>query len=219
MGNGMLIGSNIIKVNYVASSGFSLPIHSHLNCIGQLQMHGNPLCSIASNVDLDRVDDDGNLKINSQNRMLLMQKLACSAKIDFTVVSVTKSYIQIPLEQELIFQSVSESLITMEGLLGTSSLIPTNCLLIKNMFNPILMNSFEDIECEIYEDVKAEAIKTGTVLHIFVDKFSQGFVYAKMLTIDSAMQTYNILNGRVYGGRKVLVEFQLIHTYESTFKY
>merc|ERR1711972_857781 len=218
--NGMLIGSNIIKVNYVASSGSSLPIHSHLNSIGQLQMHGNPLCSIASNVDLDRVDDDGSLKINSQNRMLLMQKLACSAKIDFTTAPVTKSYTQIPLEQELASQSVPESLITMEGLLGASSLIPTNCLLLKNMFNPILMNSSEqDTECEIYEDVKAEAIKTGTVLHIFVDKYSQGFVYVKMMTIDSAMQTYNILNGRVYGGRKILVEYQSTHAYENAFKY
>merc|ERR1712187_562234 len=216
--NGMLIGSNIIKVNYVSSSGFSLPTHSYTNNVGQLQLHGNPLCPITPNVDLDRVDDDGSLKINSQNRMLLMQKLACSAKIDLTTAPVTKSYLQTPLEQELTSQSVPESLITMEGLLGTSSPIPTNCLLIKNMFNPILMNSSEDIEREIYEDVKAEAIKTGTVLHIFVDKFSQGFVYVKMLTIDSAMQTYNMLNGRLYGGRKVLVEYQSTHAYENAFK-
>merc|ERR1711972_311867 len=73
--NGMLIGSNIIKVNYVSSSGFSLPTHSYTNNVGQLQMHGNPLCPITPNVDLDRVDDDGSLKINSQFQSLNVNKL------------------------------------------------------------------------------------------------------------------------------------------------
>jgi len=86
------------------------------------------------------------------------------------------------------------------------------------MFDNREMNPNEDWEFEIYEDVKGEATKSGSVQHIFVDKNSQGFVYAKMNTIDSAVQTHAMLNGRVYGGRQILVEYQISQIYEEIFR-
>merc|ERR1712193_329069 len=78
-----------------------------------------------------------------------------------------------------------------EGLLGPPSPTPTNCLLVKNMFNPKEMNPTENWDFDIMKDVKGEVSKTGTVLHIFVDKNSQGFVYIKMATLESAIHTFN----------------------------
>merc|ERR1712224_312953 len=104
-----------------------------------------------------------------------------------------------------------------EGLLGPLSPIPTNCLLIKNMFDPKEMNPTQKWDIEIMKDVKIEALKTGPVLHIFVDKNSQGFVYVKMASIESATHTLSLLNGRIYGGRQVLVVYQFVQAYEEIF--
>merc|ERR1712187_65445 len=126
--------------------------------------------------------------------------------------------VQLPGQASLTAQPKMHQLSFLNGLLGPSSPAPTNCLLLKNMFDPKEMNPNEDWEFEIYEDVKGEASKAGSVQHIFVDKNSQGFVYIKMGSIDSAMQTYSMLNGRIYGGRTILVEYQTTQLYEHIFR-
>merc|ERR1711988_118523 len=54
--HGMLIGSNIIKVNYVTSGG--LQSQHHTNLPGEANVSGLPNQLMAASVDLDRVDDD-----------------------------------------------------------------------------------------------------------------------------------------------------------------
>jgi RNA-binding protein 39 len=211
--NGILIGSNIIKVNYVTSGGIVQAANQPLSSNELLQ---KPITA-TTGVDLDRIDDEGGLKINSQNRMLLMHKLASSANINLPLAEMPAMLVQLPGQ---IPTTVPEThpLKSLQGLLGPPSPVPTNCLLLKNMFDETDMNPNEDWEFEIYEDVKDEASKTGSVQHIFVDKNSKGFVYIKMGTVESAVQTFNMLNGRIYGGRQILVAYQVKHIYEHIFR-
>merc|ERR1712050_223668 len=146
--------------------------------------------------------------MGAQNRIMIMQKLASSANIDIPVTKMPVVNIN--------YQKLS-NINNQSGLLGPPSPFPTNCLLPKNMFDPNIIYSDQEWELEIYEDVKSEASKNGLVSHIFVDKNSQGYVYIKMLKTDSAVQTYNMLNGRVYGNRQITVEYQFLKNYEEKF--
>merc|ERR1719221_251578 len=203
--NGMLIGSNIIKVNYVISGGIDQRVQPIPNSLGHTQILN--IESIQSNsmipgADLDRVDDDSGLRINAQNRITLIQKLASSVNIDLPITPSPTILVQLPVQLKI------HPVALVHGLLGSASPIPTSCLLLKNMFDFKDLCPNENWESEIYEDVKGEVSKTGSVLHIFVDKNSQGFVYIKMETVDSSIKTFAMLNGRVYGGRHILVEYQ-----------
>merc|ERR1712072_1666082 len=66
--NGILIGSNIIRVNYVTSGGGVKQSQQTVILSGQTQPMDIVSNSGVNNIDLDRVDDDGGLKINAQNR-------------------------------------------------------------------------------------------------------------------------------------------------------
>lgn len=59
-----------------------------------------------------------------------------------------------------------------QGLLGPASPIPTQCLLLKNMFDASQQTEPE-WEKEVAEDVRDECSKFGAVLHLHVDKASQ----------------------------------------------
>lgn len=59
-----------------------------------------------------------------------------------------------------------------QGLLGPASPIPTQCLLLKNMFDASAQTEPE-WEKEVAEDVRDECSKFGAVLHLHVDKASQ----------------------------------------------
>lgn len=212
--NGMLIGTNVIKVNYVTSvSGQQTSVSEPLGV-------GLPPASMTG-ADLDRIDEDGGLRINAQNRIMLMQKLASSANIELPMAQMPTKETQSPGQAIVTPQAMQASttydLSTLPGLLGPPSPVPTVCLLLKNMFDPNEMVSHEDWELEVYEDVKGEASKTGAVLHVFIDKNSQGFVYIKMENLESSVQTHNMLNGRNYGGRQIIVQYQFLQTYDQVF--
>lgn len=59
-----------------------------------------------------------------------------------------------------------------QGLLGPASPIPTQCLLLKNMFDASQQTEPEWV-AEVTEDVREECSKFGAVLHVYVDKASQ----------------------------------------------
>jgi hypothetical protein len=59
-----------------------------------------------------------------------------------------------------------------QGLLGPPSPIPTNCLLLKNMFDATQQAEPGWAE-EVEDDVREECGKLGQVLHVFVDRTSQ----------------------------------------------
>jgi RNA-binding protein 39 len=59
-----------------------------------------------------------------------------------------------------------------QGLLGPPSPIPTNCLLLKNMFDAAQQAEPGWAE-EVEDDVREECGKLGQVLHVFVDRTSR----------------------------------------------
>merc|ERR1711977_326323 len=101
--NGILIGSNIIKVNYVTTGGIGQIINQSLGSNEQIQKS----TSITSGVDLDRVDDEGGLKINSQNRIMLMHKLASSANVDLPISQMPALSLQLPGQPALVSEPES----------------------------------------------------------------------------------------------------------------
>mmetsp|Transcript_38948 Transcript_38948/g.54096 ORF Transcript_38948/g.54096 Transcript_38948/m.54096 type:complete len:179 (+) Transcript_38948:1-537(+) len=109
---------------------------------------------------------------------------------------------QVPLEQ---------------GLLGTPSPIPTECLLLKNLFDPT-QETEEGWWVDIAEDVKEECGKHGPVDHIFVDKDSKGFVYLKFQTVQGSMAAKQALHARWFARRMITAEFQFVAVYTSFFK-
>lgn len=57
-----------------------------------------------------------------------------------------------------------------------------------------------DWDKEIREDVLEECVKFGNIFHIHVDKFSQGKVYIKSQTPQTASAAVGSFNGRRYAG-------------------
>ena len=55
-------------------------------------------------------------------------------------------------------------------------------------------------EVDIREDVLEECSQFGAVLHIYVDKLSQGNVYVKCMTAQTATAAFANLNGRFFAG-------------------
>jgi len=120
---------------------------------------------------------------------------------------------------------IDNQIISSNGLLKCSSIEPTNCLLLKNMFQPKKMNPNENWEVKFYfrtlEFVK-EIFLIGqcpfygkrSVKHIFVDKNSQGFIYIKLETVESAIKIYNSLNAYL---KAIKAEYQLVHLYDDAF--
>eukprot|EP01023_Acetabularia_acetabulum_P031735 TRINITY_DN296_c1_g1_i1.p3 TRINITY_DN296_c1_g1~~TRINITY_DN296_c1_g1_i1.p3 ORF type:complete len:125 (-),score=16.99 TRINITY_DN296_c1_g1_i1:139-513(-) len=92
----------------------------------------------------------------------------------------------------------------------------TPCLLLKGMFNPD-EETQQDWDLEIKEDVGEECSKNGDVIHIFVDKYSKGFVYVKMEAVESAQRAMKALHGRWFAGRQIVAEFQFEKVYNKHF--
>ena len=101
-------------------------------------------------------------------------------------------------------------------MLGPASPIPTECVLLKNMFR-----AEEETEDEwwldIAEDVREERAQFGEVTHVFVDRESEGFVYLKFADVAGASKAKDALHGRWFAGRTVAAEFQFTAVYDRHF--
>jgi len=104
-----------------------------------------------------------------------------------------------------------------QGVLGPASPRPTQCLLIKNMFDAS-EESDPNWAHDIEQDVTDECTKYGTVSHIHADPQSKGFVYLKFATLQSAVAAQKALHGRWFAGRQIVVEFQFLQIYNNHFK-
>jgi len=66
--------------------------------------------------------------------------------------------------------------------------------------------------------VRAECLKMGTVLHCAADKWSNGFVYVKMLAHTEAMRVSEVMQGRYFAKNKIIVSFVDEPTYDKKMK-
>ncbi|KAN0133289.1 hypothetical protein V8E53_009013 [Lactarius tabidus] len=127
----------------------------------------------------DSLDEAGGGNLNAASRQALMQKLA---RIEPTskLEPVARPNIQ-----------------AMES----------RCVLLKNMFSPE-EETDADWDRELAEDVKGECEgKYGSVERIKVERETQGEIYVKFSSVDSARKAVQGLNGRWFGGKQVSAAF------------
>lgn len=122
---------------------------------------GGPTITPAGEIDDE--DAGGGLKLSSQARTALMNRLAGSA-------GMPTAPLPGPPAAAPPLAPADAALLLEQGVLGPPSPIPTPCLLLKNMFDP--SEAGDDpaaFEVELKEDVGGEASKFGELLHIYVD--------------------------------------------------
>ncbi|KAK7343338.1 hypothetical protein VNO77_11998 [Canavalia gladiata] len=94
--------------------------------------------------------------------------------------------------------------------------VPSECLLLKNMFDPKDENE-PDFDLDIKEDVEAECSKFGKLKHIHVDKKSAGFVYLRFEETQSTVSAQRALHGRWFAGKMITASFMVPQSYEDKF--
>ncbi|AEC06559.1 Splicing factor, CC1-like protein [Arabidopsis thaliana] len=179
--------------------------------------------------DLDD-DDGGGLSLNAQSRALLMQKLDRSGTASSTGLTTAASFnggvstissLAAPALVQGSFPAVA-------GLAGSGIIpgvipagfdpigVPSECLLLKNMFDPSTETE-DDFDEDIKEDVKEECSKFGKLNHIFVDKNSVGFVYLRFENAQAAIGAQRALHGRWFAGKMITATYMTTEAYEAKF--
>eukprot|EP00195_Chlamydomonas_chlamydogama_P016097 CAMPEP_0202891702 /NCGR_PEP_ID=MMETSP1392-20130828/1696_1 /ASSEMBLY_ACC=CAM_ASM_000868 /TAXON_ID=225041 /ORGANISM="Chlamydomonas chlamydogama, Strain SAG 11-48b" /LENGTH=493 /DNA_ID=CAMNT_0049575531 /DNA_START=40 /DNA_END=1521 /DNA_ORIENTATION=+ len=162
--------------------------------------------------DLDDVEEmRGGLKLTAASRQALMNRLATSAGLQTAPAAAAKP-------AAAAGPVVAPEVALQQGRLGPGSPIPTQYLLLKNMFVPEeeAVNG-PGWENEIATDVVEEVSKYGSVLHCHVDPDSQGHIYLKLASVDNAAAAQRCLHGRWFAGRQIAAEFQFAHAYTQVF--
>ncbi|GAU18039.1 hypothetical protein TSUD_51500, partial [Trifolium subterraneum] len=162
-------------------------------------------------------DEGGGLSLNASSRALLMQKLDRSGNAS-SMIGLLGNYAV--NNTGLNLQATGN--IPAAALLGAApggglqipvtspSIdtigIPSECLLLKNMFDP--ENEKEpDFELDVREDVEAECSKFGNLRHLCIDKKSAGFVYLRFENTESAISAQRALHGRWFAGKMITASF------------
>ncbi|KAJ3790958.1 hypothetical protein GGU10DRAFT_281419 [Lentinula aff. detonsa] len=129
----------------------------------------------------DTLDESGGGNLNAASRQALMQKLA---RID------TPASLPEPAKTNIPQQSMQ-----------------SRSVLLKNMFDPE-EETEKDWDKDLGDDVKSECEeKYGKVEAIKVEKETQGEIYVKFDSIESAKKAVQGLNARWFGGRQVSAAF------------
>ncbi|KAF9044555.1 splicing factor, CC1-like protein [Hymenopellis radicata] len=129
----------------------------------------------------DSLEDSGGGNLNAASRQALMQKLARTEPA-FTLPE--------PVARPNIPQSMQ-----------------SRSVLLKDMFNPE-EETEPNWDKELADEVRNEcSTKYGKVLAIKVERESQGEIYVKFDTVESAKEAVQGLNGRWFGGNQVSAVF------------
>ncbi|KAH7285376.1 hypothetical protein KP509_33G026000 [Ceratopteris richardii] len=181
-------------------------------------------------------DDGGGLSLTAQSRALLMQKLDRSGTVA-SVQSIASTAGQVPPPFNLL-SGVPTSTVTpspvvpglaLPGMVGLQNAalgalggvaepigVPTECLLLKNMFDPSTETE-PDFDLDIKDEVQTECSKYGVVKHVYVDKNSAGHVYLRFNNMTSAMNAQRALHGRWFAGKMITTSYMTPQMYESKF--
>ncbi|XP_073128325.1 uncharacterized protein [Henckelia pumila] len=170
----------------------------------------------ANITDLD--DDDGSgLSLNAQSRALLMQKLdrtgtASSPGLSLPSAPLGSSSAQGP-------PGLAAAVLSIHAVTGPSIDavgVPSECLLLKNMFDPNAEVE-TDFDLDVNEDVQDECSKFGKLKHIYVDKNSAGCVYLRFENTQSSTAAQRALHGRWFAGKMITASFMAPHDYDAKF--
>ena len=93
--------------------------------------------------------------------------------------------------------------------LKPSSAEGSRCLVLKNMFDRLSdeAQSNPNFFAELADEVRGECARHGTVLHLQCDKWSNGFVYIKMLANAEAARVLELMHGRYFAKNKILASY------------
>ena len=96
----------------------------------------------------------------------------------------------------------------------------TRCVVLKNMFDRLSDEAMSNPNffTELAEDVRGECAKLGTVLFCAADKWSNGFVYVKMLTNGEAARLIEVMHGRYFARNKIIASSIEEPTIDKKFK-
>ncbi|XVE93896.1 hypothetical protein REPUB_Repub01dG0233800 [Reevesia pubescens] len=220
--NGQLeIGGRVIKVSTLTDQG--------------------ALQDVGTNAaDLDD-DEGGGWSLNSSSRALLMAKLdrsgtassiTGSAGMPVNSTGLTASTAPLlgatPMVPSRVPPTIQAPVPTISGLPGGLQLptngiptidtigVPSECLLLKNMFDPNLETE-PDFDLDIKEDVQEECSKFGKLKHIYVDRDTAGFVYLRFEDAQGAINAQRNLHGRWFAAKMITATFMTPQTYEAKF--
>ncbi|URE04643.1 hypothetical protein MUK42_22697 [Musa troglodytarum] len=167
-------------------------------------------------------EDGGGLSLNARSRAILMQKLDRTGAASSIAESLGVPIINgaVPNQQHAFGllangRSMSPAVVSAQHT-STSVVEPSECLLLKNMFDPGTETE-PDFDLEIKEDVQEECSKFGPVKHIYVEKNSNGFVYLRFESVTAAVSCQRAMQGRWFAGRSVSVTFMRPQEYEAKF--
>ena len=188
---------------YNTTSGLAIGIGPNAS---MMQMDANAV------TNLDGLDTDGKAgageRMNTSQRANLLMKLASSAGME--VPDVTR-------------KAAAQG-----GAYGASApMLPTDyaaadsrCVVLKNMFDRLAeeVSSNPKFFEELAEDVRGECSRLGTVLYCGADKWSNGFVYIKMLANAEAGRVLDLMHGRYFAKNKILAAYVPEETLDKKFK-
>ncbi|CAI9284427.1 unnamed protein product [Lactuca saligna] len=168
-------------------------------------------------------DDGGGLALNAQSRAMLMAKLDRSGittgipgAIGAPIVNGSG-----PIQGGGLGMNVAAAAATIPILppqivsepIGN----PSECLLLKNMFDPAT-ESDPEFDLDIKEDVGEECSNYGRVKHIYVDKESAGYVYLRFESVEAASRAQQAMHKRWFARRLISAIFLQPYEYEAKFK-
>lgn len=94
--------------------------------------------------------------------------------------------------------------------------VPSPCLLIVNMFDP-LQETEPDWDTDIADEMRDESAKFGHLTHVHVEKASAGHVYLRFDSAVAAQSAYAAMHGRFFGGRQLHATYIPEVAYTSRF--
>ncbi|KAL6523733.1 hypothetical protein OROGR_017336 [Orobanche gracilis] len=181
-------------------------------------------------------DDGGGLALNAQSRAMLMAKLDRSGNASSVMgpigvpamngtVSAQQAMpipmpmsVPIPMPMSMPMPMNAAAILPNPYFPAPEPIgTPSECLLLKNMFDPATEVDPE-FDLDIGEDVEEECSKYGRVKHIYVDKNSAGYVYLRFDSVEAASHAQQAMHKRWFARRLISAIFLQPHEYDAKFK-
>ncbi|KAJ6378983.1 hypothetical protein OIU78_029076 [Salix suchowensis] len=194
--------------------------------VSSVTEHGGQQDSGAKSADFDD-DDGGGLALNAQSRAMLMQKLdrtgiatSIAGSLGVPLLNGTapnQQAITLPVNGQTNTGAAAFPALVLPSPAYESIGQPSNCLLLKNMFDPATETE-PDFDLDIKEDVEEECSRYGRVEHVHVDKNSAGYVYLRFDSMEAAAKAQRAMHMRWFASRSILAIFMPTHEYEARFQ-
>ncbi|KAL6554806.1 hypothetical protein OROGR_006064 [Orobanche gracilis] len=187
--------------------------------------------SVTKTADFDD-DDGGGLALNAQSRAMLMAKLDRSGNASSVMgpIGVPAMNGTVSAQQAMPIPLPMTMSMSMSMPMNATAILPnpyfpapepigtpSECLLLKNMFDPATEVDPE-FDLDIGEDVEEECSKYGPVKHIYVDKNSAGYVYLRFDSVEAASRAQQAMHKRWFARRLISAIFLQPYEYDAKFK-